>query len=209
MWKILEVLPGIFTNSCPSNSKNCVIAFRAGFAGEPMPKFKSISGIVQESYRFGLQTGKDYKAGKRVVGPNLFLFAEGGSGPERPAAEVVANYKKLHYDFDDETVAAYMQARGVEYTPPAPKALPDFPKYEKVNPYKDTPEIVEILDVADYGEYGAVLCPCCGAKGRYVYVFRCLDGTQRGAMAGCMKKFPIKQKVWWAWQKELERRVKD
>lgn len=52
------------------------------------------------------------------------------------------------------------------------------------------PRIVALLGRQDHGEYGAATCPHCGAAGRYVYSFRCADGTTRGAMAGCIKLYP-------------------
>lgn len=55
----------------------------------------------------------------------------------------------------------------------------------------DLPKIVEFLGCSDYGEFGATTCPHCDAKGRYVYTFRCDDGTKRGAMAGCIRRFRV------------------
>lgn len=53
------------------------------------------------------------------------------------------------------------------------------------------PKIVAILSTTDAGEFGAATCPHCGADGRYVKTFKCDDGTTRGAMAGCIRLFPI------------------
>lgn len=55
--------------------------------------------------------------------------------------------------------------------------------------YADLPEVLFVLDLHDSGEFGNASCPHCGAEGRYVYTFACADGTTRGAMAGCFKKF--------------------
>lgn len=57
--------------------------------------------------------------------------------------------------------------------------------------YADLPRIVTITGRSDSGEYGGASCPHCGAAGRYVIWFVCEDGTSRGAMAGCLKKFPM------------------
>lgn len=45
---------------------------------------------------------------------------------------------------------------------------------------------------ADGGK-GSDLCPHCGADGRYTYLFHCDDGSDRGAMAGCVKLFPVSE----------------
>lgn len=58
------------------------------------------------------------------------------------------------------------------------------------NPYANLPKVIEVLALDDAGEGGAAICPHCGAVGRYVYHFRCDDGTERGAMRGCFSKFP-------------------
>jgi len=55
----------------------------------------------------------------------------------------------------------------------------------------ELPTIVKFLSISDAGEFGAASCPHCGAAGRYVYKFVCSDGVERGAMAGCIKKFPM------------------
>lgn len=55
----------------------------------------------------------------------------------------------------------------------------------------DLPRIVRFEGMTDSGEYGAATCPHCGADGRYVWNFVCEDGTRRGAMAGCITKFPV------------------
>lgn len=63
----------------------------------------------------------------------------------------------------------------------------------KANIYRDLPKIVVVLGVTDYGpcDGGAsAVCPHCGAEGRYVYTFRCVDGSTRGAMKGCLSKYP-------------------
>lgn len=62
--------------------------------------------------------------------------------------------------------------------------------HERVNPYANLPKVVAITHFEDSGEYGNARCPHCGAEGRYVYYFRCDDGTERGAMKGCFSKFP-------------------
>jgi len=51
------------------------------------------------------------------------------------------------------------------------------------------PTIIYIEAKHDFGEGGATNCPHCGAKGRYVYRFRCDDGTTREAMSGCIRLF--------------------
>lgn len=59
--------------------------------------------------------------------------------------------------------------------------------------YSDLPKIIIVLGVTDHGpcDGGAsAICPHCGAEGRYVYVFKCADGSTRGAMKGCLAKFP-------------------
>jgi hypothetical protein len=56
------------------------------------------------------------------------------------------------------------------------------------------PRIVEILRCKDHGpcdDGASATCPHCGAEGRYVYSFRCEDGSTRGAMKGCIKLFPM------------------
>lgn len=59
------------------------------------------------------------------------------------------------------------------------------------NIYANLPRILEILAIDDAGEFGAATCPHCGAQGRYVVHFRCDDGTQRAAMRGCLRRFPM------------------
>lgn len=59
--------------------------------------------------------------------------------------------------------------------------------------YNNLPKIVVVLGVTDHGpcDMGATaICPHCGAEGRYVYRFMCDDGTTRGAMRGCISKYP-------------------
>lgn len=58
-------------------------------------------------------------------------------------------------------------------------------------PKTGLPTIVQFLGCDDSGEYGNALCPHCGAKGRYVFHFLCDDGNRHGAMAGCIKLFPV------------------
>ena len=53
------------------------------------------------------------------------------------------------------------------------------------------PKIVKFTGMTDAGEYGNATCPHCGAKGRYIYHFTCADDSERGAMAGCLKRFPM------------------
>lgn len=53
------------------------------------------------------------------------------------------------------------------------------------------PRIVRFVSRYDSGEFGNATCPHCGAQGRYVETFLCDDGTERGAMAGCIKRFPV------------------
>lgn len=58
------------------------------------------------------------------------------------------------------------------------------------NPYHNLPTIIDVYDTDDHGDFGAVLCPHCGAKGRYIKNFLCDDGNLWGAMAGCFTRFP-------------------
>lgn len=53
------------------------------------------------------------------------------------------------------------------------------------------PRIIQFEGVSDSGEYGNATCPHCGADGRYVWSFITEDGVRRGAMAGCIQKFPV------------------
>lgn len=53
------------------------------------------------------------------------------------------------------------------------------------------PRIIRFDDRTDSGEFGATSCPHCGADGRYVFHFICEDGVRRGAMAGCIQRFPV------------------
>lgn len=71
----------------------------------------------------------------------------------------------------------------------------------------DLPKIIAIKGTFDSGEYGATVCPHCDAKGRYVTTFVCEDGTTRGAMAGCIKLFPISKLA--AEQQKILARQKD
>ena len=52
-------------------------------------------------------------------------------------------------------------------------------------------KIIRFFDMSDSGEYGNAVCPHCGALGRYVYRFQLEDGSNHGAMAGCIKKFKV------------------
>jgi hypothetical protein len=53
------------------------------------------------------------------------------------------------------------------------------------------PTIARFDGVMDSGEFGAVNCPHCDAKGRYIYKFTTTDGRHLGAMAGCVKLYPV------------------
>src|ERR1041384_229731 len=53
------------------------------------------------------------------------------------------------------------------------------------------PRIIRFVERTDSGEFGAAQCPHCGADGRYVYWFVTEDGERRGAMAGCIRLFPV------------------
>lgn len=66
----------------------------------------------------------------------------------------------------------------------------DMPKTED---RVQLPRIIMFESKTDSGEYGNATCPHCGADGRYVWWFRCEDGTRRGAMAGCIRLFPVSQ----------------
>ncbi len=48
---------------------------------------------------------------------------------------------------------------------------------------------VEDHGPSDFGD-GSANCPHCNARGRYVHIFLCDDGTTHGAMSGCIKLFP-------------------
>lgn len=75
--------------------------------------------------------------------------------------------------------------------PAAPKGERKAPRAKVAKPAAETlPRIVVMIARTDSGEYGNATCPHCGADGRYVWTFRCDDGTKRGAMAGCIKLFP-------------------
>lgn len=58
-------------------------------------------------------------------------------------------------------------------------------------PQATLPRIIRFVGVHDSGEFGNATCPHCGADGRYVWTFITEDGVQRGAMAGCIQKFPV------------------
>jgi hypothetical protein len=64
----------------------------------------------------------------------------------------------------------------------------------KANPFASLPQIVYLEEVVDCGpgEGGNApgSCPHCGADGRWIYRFRCADGSTRGAMAGCFAQWP-------------------
>lgn len=55
------------------------------------------------------------------------------------------------------------------------------------------PRIIQFTGMSDSGEYGNATCPHCGAQGRYVYNFIVEGGERRGAMAGCIQRFPVSQ----------------
>jgi hypothetical protein len=76
---------------------------------------------------------------------------------------------------------------------PAPVADPTTiaPTKRSKGPAPDLPRIIRFDGRSDAGEYGAATCPHCGADGRYVWSFLCEDGTRRGAMAGCIRLFPV------------------
>ena len=63
----------------------------------------------------------------------------------------------------------------------------------KTSIYADLPAIICIERVEDNGpvEDSSATCPHCGAQGRYIFWFKCDDGTQRGAMKGCLSKFKM------------------
>jgi hypothetical protein len=85
-----------------------------------------------------------------------------------------------------ETIS--VEARNVAAYEPKAKGAPGA-KVAKPAP-ETLPKIVAMVGKSDSGEYGNATCPHCGADGRYVWTFRCDDGTTRGAMAGCIKLFP-------------------
>mgnify|MGYP001612654901 CR=1 FL=1 len=63
-----------------------------------------------------------------------------------------------------------------------------------ITPTSTLPKIVQIVSVTDHGPCDpepTAHCPHCGAPGRYVYTFRCEDGSTRGAMKGCIQLFPM------------------
>ena len=58
----------------------------------------------------------------------------------------------------------------------------------------DLPMIVRFTDMYDGGpcdDGATATCPHCGSDGRYIFFFECEDGTERGAMRGCLKLFPV------------------
>lgn len=55
------------------------------------------------------------------------------------------------------------------------------------------PRIVRFDGTVSGAEFGDETCPHCGAPGRVVHWFLCDDGKRHGAMAGCIKLFPISQ----------------
>lgn len=82
----------------------------------------------------------------------------------------------------------FLAWRGTEREPErAPRRHVERRPAQRLN----LPKIVEFLGVKDSGEYGNANCPHCGALGRYVYSFRCDDGKVHGAMAGCIRLFPV------------------
>lgn len=61
---------------------------------------------------------------------------------------------------------------------------------------KDTPfpKVIQFLGITDGGpcdDGPTAMCPHCGADGRYIHWFVTDDGHTRGAMAGCVKLFPV------------------
>lgn len=52
------------------------------------------------------------------------------------------------------------------------------------------PTVIRITSVTDAGEKDGATCPHCGASGRYIYHFDCVDGTHRAAMKICFSHFP-------------------
>jgi hypothetical protein len=74
-----------------------------------------------------------------------------------------------------------------EKTQAEKSAQPSAPRF---NPYKGLSPIVKLIGIDDAGEFGAAVCPCCGALGRYTYVFQSQDGETHGAMRGCFGKYP-------------------
>lgn len=53
------------------------------------------------------------------------------------------------------------------------------------------PRIIRFEGCTDSGEFGNTTCPHCGAQGRYVYHFVVEGDVRRGAMAGCIKLYPV------------------
>ena len=54
---------------------------------------------------------------------------------------------------------------------------------------KATTELPRIVRFFEIVEGGA--CPHCGCAGRWIHRFACDDGTERGAMSGCIKLFRV------------------
>ena len=66
---------------------------------------------------------------------------------------------------------------------------------KKLSATETLPRIIMFLAFTDFGPFDdagdpPTLCPHCGAEGRYVWSFKCDDGTTRGAMNGCVQLFP-------------------
>lgn len=104
----------------------------------------------------------------------------------------MAHYEVVFADGETDTVSErYAKAAPVRKAKGERKA-PNTSRAGIVKPDRATlPKIVAYISREDSGEFGNATCPHCGADGRYVWTFRCDDGTTRGAMAGCIKLFKV------------------
>jgi len=149
--------------------------FVDGFRGEPFTgrSIHPIYGGQSDSlfyYERGQQARKDVDSGKLTLMPAARVTSD-------VYYEIVDPYapKKARIPLTDEQRRQKAEAKAA------------------ANIYRDLPKIIIVLGVNDHGpcEGGAsAICPHCGAEGRYVYIFKCDDGTTRGAMRGCIQKFP-------------------
>lgn len=180
--KAYPVTEGFYWVQNHSIPKSCVRHFIDGYQG------KEFAGRVVMSTD---NSSSEYQ----VETQPLFYFRQG----ERARQRVEADERRLY-------AAEHIEANPTVYTIVDTKA----PKKERkplteeqreqqaaardaANIYRELPKIVVVLGVTDHGpcDMGATaICPHCGAEGRYIYSFKCADGTTRGAMRGCLSKFP-------------------
>ncbi len=162
--------------------KSCVKHYIDGYQGKPFSgRVVMSTEYSSREYQVETEPLRWYRAGE-----NARLDVDNGKRRLTPAEYITANAQ------DFEVVE-----------PNAPKKerqpLSEEQRRQKAeakaaaNIYRDLPKIVVVLGVQDYGpcDMGATaICPHCGAEGRYIYSFKCADGSTRGAMRGCLSKFP-------------------